>query len=477
MHTPVLIVGAGPTGLTLALDLARRGVPALLVEQAAGLFPGSRGKGIQPRTQEVFDDLGVIDAVLAAGGPYPLVQSWEGGERGQRWDLMERGPVGDPAVPYPEIWMLPQWRTQEILHARLVELGGEAVLGTALTGFAQDAERVTAQLTGPDGATRTVTADYLVAADGGRSTVRRAVGVPMVGGPVDQRPALVADLRLTGLDRESWHLWPQAPGGPAMLCPLPGTADFQLFAQFEDGEPDASAAGVRRTVAERTGLPAGAVTEVRWSSVFRARAALADRFRSGRVFLAGDAAHIHSPAGGQGLNTSIQDAYNLGWKLGQVLAHGAPAELLDSYQAERLPVAAEVLNISTSLHRAGAQDRSAAPARRGEPTAQLGIDYRGGPLSADTRTAPPEDGLRAGDRAPDAALPGGGRLFDLLRGPHFTLLAAGVEPPAAPAAVRTVRFDGYGSGLYLIRPDGYLGLVTEDPADLPGYYALVGLDD
>ncbi|WP_371496721.1 FAD-dependent monooxygenase [Kitasatospora sp. NBC_00374] len=475
MHTPVLIVGAGPTGLTLALDLARRGVSALLVERAPDLFPGSRGKGLQPRTQEVLDDLGVIDAVRASGAPYPLMQSWEDGERGARWDLMERDRAGDPSVPYPDIWMLPQWRTQEILHARLRELGGEAVFGTALTGLTQDAERVTARLTGPDGAVRSVTADYLVAADGGRSTVRRAVGIPMVGETVDPHPALVADLRLTGLDRADWHIWPKAPGGPLLLCPLPGTADFQLFAQFTDGVPDTSPEGVRRTVAERTHLPAEAVTEVRWASDFRPRAALADRFRGGRVFLAGDAAHIHSPAGGQGLNTSVQDAYNLGWKLGQVLRHGAPAELLDSYEAERLPVAADVLDISTSLHRAAAGTGGDRPVRRGERTEQLGVGYRGGPLSVDTRTGLPEDALRAGDRAPDTPLSGGGRLFDVLRGPHFTLVAGGGEPPAAPAGVRTLRVDAWGAGLFLVRPDGYLGLATTDPADLDGYYAAVGL--
>ncbi|MFD7412878.1 FAD-dependent monooxygenase [Kitasatospora purpeofusca] len=527
-RTEVIVVGAGPTGLTLACDLARRGVPALLVEQAGALFPGSRGKGLQPRTQEVFEDLGLLAAVRAAGRPYPRMLNWEDGERQGEWDLVGGpGPVApDPTVPFPSVWMLPQWRTQELLHERLRELGGEVVLGTALSGLEQYPDRVEARLTGPDGAERTVSARYLVAADGGRSTVRRAVGIPMAGEQVDPRPALVADLEIDGLDRGNWHVWPKAPGGPLLLCPLPSTTAFQLFAQFgaepsaeagtEAGaEPDTSPEGVRRTVAARTHLPESALGRVHWASGFRPRTALAERFREGRVFLAGDAAHLHSPAGGQGLNTGIQDAYNLGWKLGQVLRHGADEALLDSYEEERLPIAAEVLEISTRLHRAGGV--RAGGLRRGPQTEQLGLGYEDGPLTVEARPGLAEDALRAGERAPDAPLDGtasgptdntanstadstadngsagesdsgsaGGtgsarRLFELFRGPHVTVLAVGRALPELPAGVHGHRIDGgvtervYGPGLFVVRPDGYLGLATHDPADLPGYLGRLGL--
>ncbi|MER7706246.1 FAD-dependent monooxygenase [Kitasatospora sp. NPDC097605] len=480
-ETEVLIVGAGPTGLTLACDLARRGVSALLVEQAPALFPGSRGKGLQPRTQEVFEDLGLLAAVHADGRPYPRMVSWENGERQGEWDLVGRAEP-DPTVPFPEVWMLPQWRTQELLHERLREFGGEVAFGTALSGLDQHPDRVEARLTGPDGTGRTVTARYLVAADGGRSTVRRTVGIPMTGEQVDPHPALVADVEIDGLDRENWHCWPKASGGPLLLCPLPSTTAFQLFAQFDAArDPDTSAEGVRRTVAARTHLPESAVGAVHWASGFRPRAALAERFREGRVFLAGDAAHIHSPAGGQGLNTSIQDAYNLGWKLGQVLRHGADEALLDSYEQERLPVAADVLEISTRLHRAGGVRAGAL--RRGPRTEQLGLGYEDGPLTVEARPGLPEDALRAGERAPDAPLDtrGGRRLFELFRGPHVTVLAIGHPLPPLPAGVRGARVDGgvaeraYGRGLFVVRPDGYLGLATHDPADLPGYLARFGL--
>ncbi|MGW5276290.1 FAD-dependent monooxygenase [Streptomyces sp. NPDC004044] len=466
-ETEVLIVGAGPCGLALACDLARRGVRALLIEQAPALFPGSRGKGIQPRTREVLDDLGVGDAVRTHGGPAPVGMVWQDGRRQGERDMFRRAAPTE-AEPYGEPWMMPQWRTQEILLARLRELGGDVAFSTALTGLGQDAEGVTAHLsTGP------VRASYLVASDGGRSTVRRALAIPMTGETVDPAPMLVADVRVTedALDRLNWHVL-MGDAGFVTLCPLPGTADFQLAAQFKEGEPDTSAEGVRALVAARTHLDADDITEVRWSSDFRPRAALADRFREGHVFLAGDAAHVHSPAGGQGLNTSVQDAYNLGWKLGQVLRHGAPVALLDSYEAERRPVAADMLGLSTRIHR-GEQERGAA-------AQQLGLGYRDGPLSAGRAGA-----LVAGDRAPDGPAGDGRRLFDVFRGPHFTLLIVGTdaEPPAfdgsASAAVHvhcTDAYEAYGKGLFLIRPDGYIGWASEDASGLGPYLAPLGLD-
>ncbi|MFF6778920.1 FAD-dependent monooxygenase [Streptomyces sp. NPDC012637] len=474
MDTDVVIVGAGPTGLVLAIDLARRGVRALLVEKADQLFPGSRGKGLQPRSQEVFDDLGVLPGILAAGSAYPRMLAWEGAERQGEWDMLERSEPTEQ-VPYAEVLLIPQSRTQELLYARLLELGGAVRFGAALTGFRQDEDGVTAELSTGG----TVRAAYLVAADGGRSTVRRGLGIGMTGETVDPRPMLVADLRLSPgavVDRGNWHIWAKAPGGGVALCPLPGGDTFQLVAGFEDetAAVDTSPGAVRALLAERTPLTGDEVVEVLWASDFRARAAMADRFRDGRVLLAGDAAHVHSPAGGQGLNTSVQDAYNLGWKLGQVLRHGAPTALLDSYEAERQPVAADVLGLSTRIHRASAEGRGT---QRGAEVQQLGLGYRDSALSVETRAGLTEDALRAGDRAPDGPY-GAARLFDLFRGPHFTLLAVGVPLPAVRTdAIRAARLDAYesyGTGLFLIRPDGYVGWAGANADGLDAYLAAVG---
>ncbi|WP_328749970.1 FAD-dependent oxidoreductase [Streptomyces sp. NBC_00285] len=464
MNTDVLIVGAGPTGLALGIDLARRGVDALVVEKADRLFPGSRGKGLQPRTMEVFDDLGVLDAILAVGGEYPVGMVWQDGERVGEHRMFDPAESTEDS-PYNAPWMVPQWRTQEVLSARLEELGGRVSFGREAVGFEQDTEGVTVRFA----AGQDVRARYVVAADGGRSVVRRTLGIGMTGETVDPHPLLVADARITGLDRDNWHIFPPRGEGSGYLsiCPLAGTEDFQVVAQFPEGtRVNLSLDAVREVVAARSHLAPEAVTEIRWASDFRPRAALADSFRSGRVFLAGDAAHVHSPAGGQGLNTSVQDAYNLGWKLGAVLRAGAPAALLDTYEEERRPIAAQMLGISTGVHR--------GEVRRGEATRQLGLGYRESSLTEETRPAP--GGLRAGDRAPDGKL-AGVRLFDAFRGPHWTLVAVGVETPRLPDSVRVVTGDdqpSYGKGLFLVRPDGYVGWAGDQAAGLMDHLGRFG---
>ncbi|MFJ6566366.1 FAD-dependent oxidoreductase [Streptomyces sp. NPDC091292] len=453
----VLVVGAGPCGLALGIDLARRGVDALVAERAGTLFPGSRGKGLQPRTLEVFDDLGVLDAIRAAGGAYPVGMVWRDGRRAGEHRMFEPAEASEDS-PYAEPLMVPQWRTQEILHARLTELGGRVAFGREVIGLSQDPDGVTVRFAdGPD-----VRAKYVVAADGGRSTLRRTLGIGMTGETVDPSPTLVADVRLTGLDRDNWHLFPPDPTGDGdgtvgflAICPLAGTEDFQVVARFPEGTAvDLSLDGVRKVVAARSHLAPDDVTEVRWASDFRPRAALADRFRDGRVFLAGDAAHVHSPAGGQGLNTGVQDAYNLGWKLGAVLHGAAPVSLLATYEEERRPIAADVLGLSTSVHR--------GETRRGDATRQLGLGYRDSSLSEETRTANPGP-VRAGDRAPDGTV-AGVRLFEAFRGPHWTLLD--VTTGTAPEI--------YGTGVFLIRPDGYVGWAGATSDGMAEYAARVG---
>ncbi|MFE7119463.1 FAD-dependent monooxygenase [Streptomyces sp. NPDC057654] len=490
----VLIAGAGPAGLVLALELSRRGVPHRLVEAADAPFPGSKGKGLQPRTQEVFDDLGVIEAIHAKGSPYPPMTTWENGEPGPDWEMMTRGEP-TPNTPYAEPWLLPQSRTQEVLRDRLRELGGRVEFGVRLKEFEQDEGGVTAELTGPSGTSERVRASYLVAADGGRSTVRAALGTPFTGETVDPTPMLTADMEMEGLPRTHWHTWNSHPGGVVAMCPLPHSNLFQTYVRFEAGDPDPAPEAVRRLVAERTGLQPG---KVHWASAFRTRAAMAERFREGRVFLTGDAAHIHSPAGGQGLNTSIQDAYNLGWKLAAVIQRDAPDALLDSYEAERLPVAAGVLGLSTRIHRGGTTGPLSG--HRGPDNHQLGLGYRESPLSVERREGLEERALRAGDRAPDAPCKDARtgetrRLFDVFRGTHFTLLGVGdVELPvvggALATSVKAYRVGGptpdlldpegyaaraYGErGFFLIRPDGYVGVASGDLADVLGYWGVGG---
>jgi 2-polyprenyl-6-methoxyphenol hydroxylase-like FAD-dependent oxidoreductase len=489
-QTRVLIVGAGPTGLTLAIELARRKVPYRIVERSTRPFDGSRGKGLQPRTQEVLNDLGVLARFQRFGSDYPalLVHRPDGHDMEWRMDELHEP---TPAVPWPNVLMIPQWRTGELLAERLGELGGRVEWGVEVTGLAQDEHGV--HVTTGNG--ETITARYVVGADGGRSTIRHAIGVGFEGETFETQRMLIADVRLSGLDRGHWHMWPGAEPNSFRLglCPLPGTEDFQLTAPLLDDDAPTPTLDSLRALVDGV-VPGVTITHVGWTSLFRANMRMVDRYRIGNVFLAGDAAHVHSPAGGQGLNTGIQDAYNLGWKLA-----AGDDNLLDSYESERLPVAADVLGISTRLHHRHAAQAEDAMRRDDPVLRQLSLSYRGGPLAVDRRSSPGQ--VRAGDRAPDAPCHDSAgapvRIFDVLRGPQATVLAFDaaevppsvrarriVRPGAAAGPDTLVDTDGHAHAAYdiheptliLVRPDGYVGCAADatDLAAITEYLKAIG---
>lgn len=411
--TQVLIVGAGPTGLVLGIELLRRGVEIRLVEKGSAAFEGSRGKGVQPRTLEIFDLIGVAEDMVASSRLYPRFK-------------LRAGPLGLPLFsigsrhqatvdrPFPNMLMIPQWRTNEILLTRFTELGGRVEYDSALVGIAQSPEGVTAELATGE----TIKADYIVGCDGGRSTLRSLLGVEMFGTSLDSKTMVVADLEIEDLDREFWHVWPLNRTGPALLCPLPVSNLFQLASSSRIAEAGLEA-GVRRTTGQR-------VTRVAWQSEYRHQTRMVDRYRVGRAFLAGDAAHIHPPSGAQGLNTSVQDAWNLGWKLAASIRTGDDG-LLDTYQKERLPIAAAMLKLTGALH-------VNASLKRGDLTNHLSLGYPDSPLNVGEA----DDGLAPGDRIADRLLPDGSRLFDHLRHTGATQLVRRNSPHI------------------LIRPDAYV---------------------
>ncbi|WP_431933524.1 FAD-dependent oxidoreductase [Nonomuraea jabiensis] len=473
----VIICGAGPTGLVLAIELARRGVDFLLVDKAARPFAGSRGKGIQLRTLEVFEDLGVLDRMVAAGGPYPPQRLYAEDGPIDRRIMEHQEPT--PAEPYRDGLMLPQFRTETILRERLAELGHSVRYGHELLGFDQDGSGVVARI-----GQATVTARYLVGADGGSSVVRKTLGIGYPGRSLGIR-AFVADVRADGLPADVWHTWNEGTLRQIAMCPLAGTELFQCQGGLPpEGEVDLSAAGLTAMLADRTGDGGIVVREVGWASVYMMGARLADAYRGGRVFLAGDAAHVHPPTGGQGLNTSIQDAYNLAWKLAAVL-RGAPEAMLDSYEAERRPIAESVLGLTTRL----LDEAERRAMRRGRDAHQLDLGY---PLSPLTGPGP-----MAGYRAPDAPLTGAAgrpvRLFQLLAQPCWTLIGYEVPDVPAPRAGLSIHTAGKRGDLVddgghlrqayglspgdwvLIRPDGYIALTSTDPADVETYLDQVGL--
>ena len=494
----VLIVGAGPTGLTLACGLARRGVSFRLVEAAPGPQRGSRGKGIQPRSLEVFGDLGIVDRVIANGRMAMPSRSTAPDGRVTVGGAVPEELLNRPDIPYPASLITPQWRVEEALRLRLAEFGGAVEFGTALASFRQSSEGVSAVLV-KDGEAETVTARWLVGCDGGHSVVREQAGIAFVGETREEVRMIVADVAVDGLGRDIWPMW-QHEEGLVSLCPLPSTDVFQYQAVLAPGQdPEVSLGNMQAILDRRAGRTGIRLHEPEWSSLWRANIRLVDRYRQGAAFLAGDAAHIHSPAGGQGMNTGIQDSYNLGWKIAAV-AEGASPALLDSYEAERRPVAAHVLALSGARLK-DALEHKDIRARRDASTTQLDVGYRGSDLARDDRdeTAP----LRAGDRAPDATglatAEGKRRLFDLTRGGCFTLLNFGTTSAAgaAPSGLRTLHVTGrpagpddiadteghlasaYGAAdrtLVLIRPDGYVGLISDagDVSAVSDYLTVIG---
>ena len=482
MDTDVLVAGAGPTGLTLALDLVRRGVGVRIIDKADRFSVGSRGDGISPRTLEVFEDLGVLDEVVAGGISAPLTRVyaddqvvWEG--------RMAEPAAARPDVPYPNVWFVPQWRTEQILRSQLAGHGIEVQLNAGVVTVEQDDRAVTAHLQNG----QTVRSAYLVGADGGRSTVRKRLGVPFAGETNEDITMLLADVRVDGLDHDYGHGWVLDGQTFFGFTPLAGAHDTYVLNTPASGTPP-TLEGLQQTLESASGRSDIRLRELTWSTIWRPNVRMVERFRVGRVFLAGDAAHVHPPAGGQGLNTGVQDGYNLGWKLGAVL-DGVPNELLNSYEAERLPVAARVLGISAALlqkHLSGADDAFA----RGEETQQLDVSYRGGPLTLDDGSSCV---VVAGDRAPDAPCRDHDgrpvRLFTRYAGPHWTLLRFGATAPALDRAdvqsycvgsdlvdvSRHIQdaYDVKDSAAVLIRPDGYIGAITSRTADLAAYAARV----
>lgn len=488
-QTDVLICGAGAAGLTLAIDLARRGVAFRLIEKTEAPFSGSRGKGLQPRSLEIFEDLGILERLAAIGDEYPPQRTYRADGGHEDSPMMEhREPI--PSEPYRNPLMVPQFLTEGVMRDRLAELGGKVEFGCELTGFSQDNDGVVCGLRTASGE-ETVRARYLVGTDGGRSFVRQALGIEFPGNTLGIR-AVVADLLLDGLPRDAWHRFNEGSMLEQIsLCPLAGTDSFQLQAPVPmEGDVDLGMQGLAAMIAQRSGRADIVVREVLWASAYQMNARLADRYRVNRVFLAGDAAHIHPPTGGQGLNTSVQDAYNLGWKLAAVLG-GAPEALLDTYEEERRPIAGEMLGLSTRLLDAA----NRGDMRRGREVHQLDLGYAGSSLAMKNSTR--DDGVLAGDRAPDAPIRGAAgqqtRLFELFRGPHWTLLGYNARDAVAARANLRIHHigaeftdeaghvkDTYGVGSgdwVLVRPDGYVGAIvpSDDLAALERYLSSVGL--
>ncbi len=361
----VLVVGAGPTGLTLAAQLARFGVRCRIVDSSTDRARESRALGIQPRTLEVLLALGIADELVRRGSPNTRLYVHRRGGRVTSSPMFDIG-VGDTA--YPFLLFLAQSETEAVLIDRLASDGITVERNTHVQELDDNGDHVTCTPRNRDGATQLVRARYVVGCDGVHSTVRSAAGIGFAGGRYPQT-FLLADLAVAGLEPDGIHVY-IGPSGPLLFFPLKVPAPWRLITvrpfwtapAGEGGQLTTAVGPVTGT--ELSDLVAAATNEPLqlrepvWATAFHVSHRHASTYRRGRLFLAGDAAHIHIPAGAQGMNTGIQDAVNLGWKLALVLRGSAPSQLLDSYDAERRPVGAFVLRFTDRAFTVVTSDRS-----------------------------------------------------------------------------------------------------------------------
>jgi 2-polyprenyl-6-methoxyphenol hydroxylase-like FAD-dependent oxidoreductase len=498
MDTEVLVVGAGPTGLMLANQLGRRGVRALIVDRHAGPSLQTRALGVQARTLEIYSQLGIVERALELGKRAAGANIWAQGRRAR----VPLGDIGRDLSPYPFLLILGQDDNERLLGDALHRWGMAVEWNTELVGLAQEADRVIARLKQPDGTIREVAAPWVAGCDGAQSAVRELNGIAFQGAPYEH-VFYVADTTMTGPmvpDELNVYLWRD---GFHLFFPMRGSDHWRVVGILPPalrGRDDVTLDEVLPSIRQEAGAGLS-LQGCSWFSTYRIHHRRAERFRDRRCFLLGDAAHIHSPVGAQGMNTGLQDGYNLGWKLALVASGRAGAALLDSYEEERIPVARRLLSTTDRAFSAIVSDQKLAGMFRTRVVAkvmalamrvgrirelafrtisQTGISYPNSSLSETlpglTAAAP-----RAGDRFPwlRLKLSSNGRVEDFfgkLDDTRFTLVligqsAPGGEVPSLGDLLRTevipseptndrelARAQIPRRAFYLLRPDGHVGL-------------------
>jgi 2-polyprenyl-6-methoxyphenol hydroxylase-like FAD-dependent oxidoreductase len=491
-HSDVLIVGAGPTGLVLALWLTKLGITPRIIDKTAEPGTTSRALAVQARTLEFYRQLDLTDTVLAEGHKIPAINLWVKGAPKARLPFET---VGGGLTPYPFLHIYPQDQHERLLVKRLQELGVSVERNTELLGYTDQGDRVIARLRRPDGDEETCEATYVAGCDGARSKVREMIGAGFPGGTYRQ-VFYVADVDIRGaVANGELHIDLDEADFLAVF-PLAGRGRVRLIGTVRDQRAEHAETLQFQDVSNRAmeNLKVE-VDRINWFSTYRVHHRVSDHFRKGRAFLLGDAAHIHSPAGGQGMNTGIGDAVNLAWKLQTVLQGRAPDALLDSYETERSRFARRLVATTDKIFTFVTADGPLAEVVRTRiapvlmprivgfefareylfrTVSQIMLNYRDGPLSVGTAGH-----IHGGDRLPWAQENGNDNFAPLASAAWqvhvYGMVRPDLESRCADLHLPLHRFDwGLAAeaaglardALYLVRPDTYVALADATGASL-----------
>ncbi|KIY61335.1 hypothetical protein CYLTODRAFT_427586 [Cylindrobasidium torrendii FP15055 ss-10] len=530
---PILISGAGPAGLVAAILLRQNGIPVRIIDKLHTPRVGFKGNTLQPRSIELYKIMGILPDILPMSGTNKMMKVHLPNGTDILHTLVPRR-EDTPDIPYNNGIVIGQDRHEALLRDILASRYGCTVeMGTELVGFDQTEAGVTVRLAvsttdGSPAKEETFTTPYLIACDGAHSFVRKHLGLAFVDAGSLEGAMVTGDIHIkSGLDANFWHVWGDRVKKLATIRPHE-TNDGRWCFMLGGTELDTvNAAYSRETFIEAFGSISGQTNiefgDLIWLTRFAPQTRMVDKFSVGRVFVAGDAAHVHSPAGGQGLNTSIQDSFNLAWKLALVLKSQASPSLLSTYSTERLPVVANMLDLSFKLTQTFGLAKSTVRPEQAGPKAQegaavskefnqLGINYRWSPILVDDFTTPSSsstdaygaiaDGpVHAGDRAPDA--PGiripqseaTTTLFDVLDTSRHTVLAfaessgddlldIGIDEALLTVCALSTDSDteGYAHKHYgcergvqyvVVRPDGYIGALCKSSDSVRAYFNLL----
>ncbi len=439
INTDVIIIGAGPTGLSLACQFIRHGIDFVVVEKNETVTPFSKAIGVQARTLEIYDQIGLAQPAIERGTIAARVRLIEGGEVAGEMHLQN---FGKDLSQFPYMLMLEQSKNEELLYEFVKKHDRDVFWKTELESFSQDANGVTAQIKTPDGEIQTINGKYLVGCDGASSPVRHGLGLTFEGSTFE-RLFYVADARVDwALPHDALHVCLAREVFTAFF-PMKGDNRYRIVGTFPESKNQEQGEvlyeEIEREIKDKVKL-ALEISEVRWFSLYKVHSRRVNRFSKGRCFVAGDAAHIHSPAGAQGMNTGIQDAYNLAWKLALVIKGVAAESLLETYNEERLANAKRLLESTDRMFElaagshwllsfirttifpplAGFMASLESVSKRVFPLiSQIGVGYRDGSLSEHTEDEP--EHVEAGDRLPYFMV-AGKSIFDKLKQPKFHLL-------------------------------------------------------